>query len=123
MNVPTPLYILHGTECRRLHAQGMTIADIARQVGTSTNTVAYALMDAAGRAKVIARKKADKEAGLGRVHTPPAKPKQGRPLPMSIISKEDKNAAVLAFAKHDIPLAEMMRRITPREKWRAEWRD
>jgi predicted transcriptional regulator len=120
MNASTPLYLIHTPECRRLYAEGVSKTDIARRLGISHNTVAYALTDDAGRAKIIARKKISKVPSLGWVHSIDPVPREPRKISSSPISKEVFNAAILAFAKHEISREQMMFRITPQDKWRGK---
>lgn len=119
MNAITPLYIIHTPECLRLRDEGLTLTTIAKRLGISHNTVAYALTDAAGRAKIIARKK-PKDIGLGRIHSIAPPPRVPTRTPSIPISKEAKAAAILAFSRHEISREQLMFRITPQDKWRGK---
>ena len=100
---------LYGDECRRLKAQGLNPRQIRKRIGISDTSVRYILASAEKRREInFKRRDAD----------PPPKPKPIRPKPQTI-AKDAKAAAIMAFAKYEITREELMRRITPRDKWRG----
>jgi hypothetical protein len=101
-------------ECRSLRAEGRTMRDIAVRLGVSETAVRIVLIPGARE-----QRRAYKQDYYGVRPLPRAKP---QPVPRDIplkISKEDKDAAILAFARGQIDRFELMRRITPRDKWRG----
>jgi hypothetical protein len=111
---------LYGDECRRLKAEGLRQFEIAKRVGISGSSVRYILADPAQREFILAQKRGGKSktAFYGYHHTPKAAMKPVKLPPPVAITKEAKDAACLAFARGDIARDELMRRITPRDKWR-----
>jgi hypothetical protein len=104
-------------ECRRLRADGLSLSEIGRRLGVSADRVAYVLDENGYRARKTAAVKRHRGSWhCGVRHTAPAK---AAPVQRETISKEDKDAACLAFAKQEITREELMRRITPRDKWRG----
>jgi hypothetical protein len=101
-------------ECRRLRADGRTMRDISIRLGVSETAVRIVLIPGARE-----QRRAYKQDYYGVRPLPRAKP---QPVPRDIplkISKEDKDAAIRAFAKQEITREDLMRRITPRDKWRG----
>ena len=109
-------------ECRRLRAEGLSQPEIALRVNQSTYLVRVALNETDEQKKNVKRimerrrkprAQAAKKTGgkfltyWARAATPGA------------ITPEIKQAAILAFSKHEIDRGELMRRITPLNKWRA----
>jgi len=100
---------LYGDECRRLKAQGLNPREIGKRIGISDTSVRYILASPEKRREInFKRRDAD----------PPPKPKPAKPKPQQI-PKDAKAAAIMAFAKFEITREELMRRITPRDKWRG----
>lgn len=118
-----PLYILHASECQRLHAEGMTKQQIAKHIGISDKTVRFSLASDEEKAAILSRKtrhaKRKRPAYYGKPHNPPARPIVKR-APSQVISHEVKSAALLAFARFEISREQLMFRITPQDKWRGK---
>jgi hypothetical protein len=104
-------------ECHRLRAEGLSFIKIGMRLGVSADRVAYVLDENGYRARKTAAVKRHRGSWhCGVRHTASAKPS---PVQRETISKEDKDAACLAFARGHIDRHELMRRITPRDKWRG----
>lgn len=118
-----PLYILHHSECQRLHAEGMIKQQIAKHIGISDKTVRFSLASDEEKVGILARRqrhvKKNRPTYYGKPHNPPARPIVKR-APSQIISPEVKTAAVIAFAKYEITREQLMFRITPQDKWRGK---
>jgi len=100
---------LYGDECRRLKAQGFNPREIGKRIGISDTSVRYILASPEKRREInLKRREAD----------PPPAPRP-KPKPPQRIAKEAKDAAIMAFARYEITREELMRRITPRDKWRG----
>ena len=118
MITPHLLRVKHAPECQRLRAEGMTKAGIAKRLGISEHTVRLALASNEEGAEIQAKKKA-KTDYYGIWHNPQAKPTLVK-RESQAISKEAKDAALLAFAKFEITRAQLMFLITPQDKWRGK---
>lgn len=114
-----PLRVALAPECKRLRAEGMTKAGIAKRLGVSEHTVRLALASSEEKAEIQAKKEA-KTGYNGVWHNPPAKPIPVKRAPSQVISKEVKDAAILAFARFEITRDQLMFRITPQDKWRGK---
>jgi len=99
---------LYGDECRRLKAQGLNPRQIGKRIGISDTSVRYILAGSEKRAEI----------NFNRRSSDP-KPKPPKPKPPQQIAKDAKDAAIKAFARYEITREELMRRITPRDKWRG----
>ena len=114
-------------ECHRLRADGLSLRALAKRFRVSDSAIRYALDPDGEKAKrqgrvsrQVARKKQRKNY-YGMPHTPRAMPAPASKATPNSISKEEQNEAIRAFAKHEIDRVELMKRITPRDKWsRAE---
>ena len=101
---------LYGDECRRLKAQGLNPREIGKRIGISDTSVRYILASPEKRREInFKRREADPQ--------PPPRP--AKPKPQQQIAKDAKDAAIKAFARFEITREELMRRITPRDKWRG----
>jgi hypothetical protein len=119
MNNSHLLRVKHAPECQRLRAKGMTKAGIAKLLGISEHTVRLALASNEEEQEIQAKKKA-KTDYYGIWHNPQAKPIPVKRAPSQPISKEVKDAALLAFARFEINRAQLMFLITPQDKWRGK---
>jgi len=99
---------LYGDECRRLRAQGLNPREIGKRIGISDTSVRY----------ILASPEKRREINFNRRSSEP-KPKPPKPKPQQQIAKDAKDAAIMAFARYEITREELMRRITPRDKWRG----
>jgi len=99
---------LYGDECRRLKAQGFNPREIGKRIGISDTSVRY----------ILASPEKRREINFNRRSSEP-KPKPPKPKPQQQIAKDAKDAAIMAFARYEITREELMRRITPRDKWRG----
>lgn len=110
------LYLTHADECRRLKAEGLLISEISTRLGIGKTTVSMALASPEEQARI-------RESKNGKKRKPqPDKPVvKAKSIKYPPIPKEAKDEAILAFAMHQIDRNEMLRRITPRDKWREEW--
>jgi hypothetical protein len=112
---------LYGDECRRLKDEGLNYTQIATRLGLNDKTVRFVLADETERERIRAqkRKNRQKRTYYGYHHSPLPAPKPIKPTPPVAITKEVKDAAIMAFHLHEIDRHELMRRITPRDKWRG----
>lgn len=121
INTP-PLHVIHASECQRLFAEGLSKKQIAKHVGISDKTVLFSLASDERKAEILERsrnKKKTRAAYYGKPHNPPPKHKVKRTISQPV-PKEVFDAAILAFAKHEISREQMMFRITPQHKWRGK---
>jgi hypothetical protein len=102
-------------ECRRLRADGLSLSEIGRRLGVSADRVAYVLDENGYRAR--RRTDSARRRGSWNIEDPVRRPTG--PIKRETISQEAKDAAIRAFAKQEITREELMRRITPRDKWRG----
>ena len=102
---------LYGDECRRLKAQGLNPREIGKRIGISDTSVRYILASPEKRREInFKRRGAD----------PKPAPRPAKPKPPRAITPETIMEAARAFAKpNGISIEELMRRITPRDKWRG----
>jgi hypothetical protein len=101
-------------ECRSLRAEGRTMRDISVRLGVSETAVRIVLTPGAREQRRAAKQDYYGVRPIRTSEQPPVKREPQR------ISKEAKYAAIRAFAKQEITREELMRRITPRDKWRGK---
>lgn len=113
---------LHGETCRRLRAEGMSFYKIGRQVGIEETTVRRIVNENgwAEKRRAASRKSARRPHYFGMPHDIGVASRKARKV-TQVVSQEDKMDAVRANARGWISTVEMLRRITPRDKWKPEW--
>ena len=108
-------------ECRRLRAEGLSQPEIAARLRVPRGSVAR-LLNETEEQKITFRRGRDRK----RKPRPMASRKTGgkfvtywtaRATAPGTITPAIKQAAILAFSNHEIDVAELMKRITPRDKW------
>jgi hypothetical protein len=111
-------------ECRRLRAGGLTQREIAARLKQTSKAVYLALNESAEekirvrRAMDRARQRANpRDRTVGKNSTRVQTYWTARAAAPSTITPEIKREAILAFSRHEIDRIELMKRITPREKW------
>jgi hypothetical protein len=99
-------------ECLRLRAEGLSQPEIAIRLKLPRRAVLLAL-DETPEQKILMRRVRD------RLRQPRTKvvPRPVKAELVGEITADIKRAAILAFSKHEISRGELMRRITPRDKW------
>jgi hypothetical protein len=115
-------------ECRRLRAEGLSQPEIAARLKQSRGSV-WRFLNESEEQKTIFRRARERDsqrksrAGKksGGIHRGKFQTYWvARATAPGAITPEIKQAAILAFSKHEIDRGELMRRITPRDKWSAE---
>ena len=117
-------------ECRRLRAEGLSQPEIAARLKQSRGSVAR-LLNESEEEKAIRRRERDRKRD--RAHPRDRTKRYGdgnrnrfhtywtaRAAAPQTITPAIKQAAILAFSNHEIDVAELMKRITPRDTWSRE---
>lgn len=120
MSPPEPWH----DECRRMRAEGMTQPEIASLLKQSKLSVRLALNETLEQRLILKR---SREAKFRKPRPMALRNTGGRfgslwkarePTP-GAITPDMKREAIMAFSNHEIDRYELMRRITPRNKWSA----
>ena len=109
-------------DARRLRTEGLTQREICARLQQSKSAVHAALNETPVQKFIFKR---NREAKLRKPRPMAARKTGGRFVSLwksktdapGVITPEMKREAILAFSNHEIPRAELMRRITPRNKW------
>ena len=101
-------------ECRRLRADGLSQPEIAAQLKRSSYAIRMVLHETLEE-RLALRRARDRYRVSRRKKIP--QPVNVKAEPSGKITPDIKREAILAFSKHEIDRGELMRRITPRDKW------
>jgi hypothetical protein len=101
-------------ECRRLRADGLSQPEIAAQLKRSSYAIRMVLHETLEQ-RIALRRIRDRHRACMRKNNP--RPVSIKVEPLGKITPEAKQAAILAFSRHEIDRRELMLRITPADKW------